>query len=356
MARRLLRGLVGLCAVAVAAGGVAATEACGGLGGANGFAGDDGGQGGDSSQGDGGMGPEVGPDAGQATSVTFVYTGQKWQSVRLCWAPGGQYMLNPKAFPPSDTPMPASNYAGIPQGGAAMLANADQLTMTTAGTFDLYVLDAASVYQSELNGGPHLCDELACDGGGNDHCVLKGNYAKIAGVTALTPGSPYVLAVTDTAVQPMQLGTANTFAGVLQVQAAQLAGALGPVTVSFGAAAAGDGGAEAGFQTILQMPADVEPPAPVPVTYKQDEAAFASQGFAVDMTATDGGAVHLWMSLAQSLSLVAPTQDPSHYFEQRTPFVVAVIGDPSAVPYPGSDAGTYDGTGLHLLVLPTTSP
>jgi hypothetical protein len=61
------------------------------------------------------------------------------------------------------------------------------------------------------------------------------------------------------------------------------------------------------------------------------------------------------MSLAQSLSLVAPTEDPRAFYAQRTPFVVAVLGDPAAPPWPGSDAGAYDGTGLHVLVLPTTN-
>jgi hypothetical protein len=301
-----------------------------------------------------------GGDSGvAATAVTFVYTGTDWASVRLCWAPGGTWSLNPKAFPPSNMPMPASNYAGIPQGGASMLADADQLTTTAAGTFDLTVFDATIVQlREQQNNKVLLCSELACDGP-SSKCAGKNNYKTVAGVPALTPGFPYVLAITGTQspldIQALRLGMANTFSGVLEVQAAQVASALGTATVTFGPSQAGDGGAEAGFQANLQTLGDVEPPAPVAVTYKQDEAAFASQGFSVDTTAADGGAVHLWMSLAQSLSLVAPTQDPSHYFTQRTPFVVAVVGDPSAPPWPGSDAGAYDGTGLHLLVLPTTS-
>jgi len=58
--------------------------------------------------------------------------------------------------------------------------------------------------------------------------------------------------------------------------------------------------------------------------------------------------------VAWALSLVAPTADPRAYYGQRAAFVVAVAGDPSAPPFPGSDAGAYDGTGLHILVLPTT--
>jgi hypothetical protein len=361
MPRAALRGLAGLCVVAVAFGaGAGAMQACASLGGAAYAVGDDGGQQ-DSGSQDTGLGHDA-QDAGQATNVTFVYTAQGFASVRLCWAPGGAWSGNPKAFPPSNTPMPASNYAGIPRGGAALVADADPLTLAAAETFDLYVLDAATVEEKETqkNLGPQLCDALACDGPALP-CVGKGNYTKVTSVPALNPGFPYLLAITgppnQLAVQTMQLGTANTFAGVLQVQAAQLSGTPGPATVSFlPAAAAGDGGADAGFQTTLQMPSDVEPAAPVPVAYAQDEASFASQGFSVDALGIDGGAIHLSMSLAQSLSLVAPTQDPSQYFQQRTPFVVAVVGDPSAAPWPGSDAGAYDGTGLHLLVLPTTAP
>jgi hypothetical protein len=281
--------------------------------------------------------------------------------VRLCWAPaGGGFTGNPYAFPPTDMPMPASNYAGIPQGGAAMLAVADSLTMTAGPAFDLYVLDAQMVATKE-NGKKTLCAALVCDG--NSPCLGKQNVNNVFAIPALTPGSPYLLAITGTppqlAVQTVALGADDTInPGALAVQAAQLTGGLTGTTVTFGGGPTADAGTGGGFVASLAKLGDVDPPMPASVPYDPSESAFATQGFSVDGTyaAPDGGggAVHLEMSLAQSLSLVAPTQDPHPYFGQRTPFVVAVVGDPGAPPWPGSDAGAYDGTGLHLLVLPTT--
>ena len=63
------------------------------------------------------------------------------------------------------------------------------------------------------------------------------------------------------------------------------------------------------------------------------------------------------MSLAQAQQLVSPTQDPSGYYGAGGTYVVAVLGDPNA-PHafaPAGDGG-YDGTGLHVLLLPAAAP
>jgi hypothetical protein len=86
-----------------------------------------------------------------------------------------------------------------------------------------------------------------------------------------------------------------------------------------------------------------------------DESAFGTQGFRLDAVAAgDAGGASLWMSLAQAQSLVAPTQDPQAYYGVRVPYVVAVLGDPGA-PAAFGDGGTYDGRGLHVLVLPSAN-
>jgi hypothetical protein len=87
-------------------------------------------------------------------------------------------------------------------------------------------------------------------------------------------------------------------------------------------------------------------------------AGYGQLGFAVDVTGSDGGAGHLWMSLADSQQLVDPTVDPTQFFGQPRTYLVAVLGDPNAphafAPVTG-DAG-YDGKGLHVLVIAAPSP
>jgi len=77
---------------------------------------------------------------------------------------------------------------------------------------------------------------------------------------------------------------------------------------------------------------------------------YGRLGFGMDVTGFDGGAGHIWMSLEQSLRLVQPMENPAIYYAAQTTFIVAVVGDPNA-PHAASDAA-YDGTGLHVLVLP----
>jgi hypothetical protein len=140
--------------------------------------------------------------------------------------------------------------------------------------------------------------------------------------------------------------------GAFAVQAAQLSPALAVLAgdagavVSFGA----QGDPDAAVVTTLGAPDQIEPAAPSQVATGIPLASYGQLGFAVAV-AGDGGA-HLWMSLAQSLDLVDPTQDPSQYFAQPTSYLVTVIGDPAGAPPGGNPDAAYDGTGLHLLVLP----
>ena len=366
MLRAGLRGLAALCACLALGGAVAAGSACGSFATESaGGPGDDGGAA--DGVADTGHAPDAG-DGGEAgpvpaTTVTFVLAAPGMKSQRLCWAPGGTFdhLANPEPFPARGVPMPASSYPGIPQGSAAMLADADDLTTTTAQTFDLYLLDAQAVDMVERRHATSekvLCSNLICQNGTD--CIGSANYTKVTGVSSVSPGAPFLMVIEGDATQPkvtaIPLGSADMFGPTtLRVQAAQLSPSLSGAIVSFGLATApGDAGADAAFQATLTALDDVEPSPPAQVTYDTTETQFAAQGFSVAGSLPDGGTATLFMSLAQSLSLQAPTQDPGTYFTQRSPFVVAVIGDPGA-PSPGSDAGIYDGTGLHLLVLPTTN-
>lgn len=124
-------------------------------------------------------------------------------------------------------------------------------------------------------------------------------------------------------------------------------GDAGAVSVSFGA----NGSASA--VASLSGEDDVEPVPPTPVAIG-GLASYGQLGFQVGAAAPgDAGMRPLWMSLAESMSLVNPTSDPRAYYGLDATYVAAIIGDP-ATPWPTSDndAGTYDGTGLHVLVLP----
>lgn len=82
---------------------------------------------------------------------------------------------------------------------------------------------------------------------------------------------------------------------------------------------------------------------------------FGAPGFQVNLAgiAQDGGAwsQSLLVSLAQSQQLFAPTVPPETYCGQNTSYRVFVMGDPFAAS-PGNPMTPYDGTGLHILVVP----
>ena len=88
---------------------------------------------------------------------------------------------------------------------------------------------------------------------------------------------------------------------------------------------------------------------PFHLPFAGDLASFGTLGFSVDVVGANGGIGHVWMSLAQAQQLVDPTQDPTLFFGHPQTYLVAVLGDPQATHFGSS--GTYDGTGLHLLVV-----
>jgi hypothetical protein len=93
----------------------------------------------------------------------------------------------------------------------------------------------------------------------------------------------------------------------------------------------------------------------MPPTLPPGLAAFGKLGFAVDVEGVEAGSEgHLWMSLAQAQELVDPARDPTVYYAAGQ-YIVAVVGDPAAPHAFAAGDGGYDGTGLHLLVLPATA-
>jgi hypothetical protein len=333
---------------------------------------------------DGGPAPDAG--APPPTTVVFVDASPSFNA-RLCWARGGVVASEPPF--PSTGVMPASNYPGIPRGGALAMANAGALV----GVDTLYAIDA-KVLAHAANLSQLPCSQLVCPGGAVGNCLnmnrdyatmtlpasasIRGgvqNVVSISGCSAIANdpaatvercGSTWTMAYGNMHAETYALAPAPTrdAGAVIAIQAAQLspglanlAGDAGPsgAVVSFGVEDAGD----AAVVAMLSQEGDLQPPSPLILPIGTDLPLFGAMGFGVDVPADDSGAGHLWMSLAQAQELVDPTLDPRQFFAQPQTYLVAVLGDPlagHAFAASGDDGGGYDGTGLHLLVVTTPTP
>lgn len=321
--------------------------------------------------------PDGGQDAGPPPSALFVEASRSLPNTRLCWSVGGTMSARP-AFP--YTTMPASNYAGIPVGGAARLDDASELL--GGGDVTLYAIDAdiLALIEQPLPTRPR-CDQLICgSGGGGTLCLKLNSEYQIAGVVpagTLHDHAANVVALSGCSATLLDQGASaescgptwdgakgnlhvdviplvqagSSLTGRLAVQAAQLspglAGNAVTAIVSFGAQDAG----QAGVVATLSGEGTLGPGTPAPLTIPAGLASYGDLGFALDVTGLDAGTQHLWMSLIQSQQLVDPAADPTQYFGQTRTYVVAVVGD--ALHAPPFTAGGYDGKGLHLLVLPS---
>jgi hypothetical protein len=331
---------------------------------------------GDSTAPDSGLasdGPSEGSaDGGGPATIAFVHASPDLPAVRLCWtAPGSQQAMAVPAFP-ADNLMPASDYPGIPVGGAAWGTFPSNLADLNGGT--VYAVSA-----SNIAGNTHTCDRLICNDPG---CVASNDYWSLG---TIAPGvlnsGPNVVAIAgcrgddrfagnrqcgegwqagsgNLHLQVLPVGYApGRYQGLLTVQAAQLSpglvwlqGDAGMSTVSFGA--------ESAPQPFAQLASsgDVEPS--LPQMLSLDAGAVDQLGFAVDVAGADASdAGHFWMSLSQALALTDPQAELGTYYAFGGIYVVAIVGDPTAsLPFSSDPDASYDGTGLHLLVVSTAVP
>jgi hypothetical protein len=325
------------------------------------------------SGGDGGN-----PDAGLAT-IVFLHASPSLPSLRLCWAGIGPGQAAKVVPFPSDNEMPASNYPGIPVGGAAWLTDAANLGKWQL-TGRLYAVRA-----KVIAGKTTPCDMLLCTG--SSTCLTPSfDYWPVGTLPSPTPGVTTLVAIAGClgAVDPLasvgrcgstwdpvkgnlhlDVAQVATFsngspdAGSLLVQAAQLSPALQSLQGDAGAATVSFGPENDAQSLVAQLPqeGDLLPLVPMPIALPAALPSFGDMGFAVDVTGADASsAAHLWMSLAQAQELVSPTQNPVGYYGAGGTYVIAVLGDPNA-PHafaPQTDGG-YDGTGLHVLLLPAAA-
>ena len=301
--------------------------------------------------------------------------------VRLCWQVSGMEAPEVPPFPGSGA-MPGSNYPGIPLGGAVAMSD---VTSLLGGAITFYAIDAENLARLEQGASQQpTCAALICGAGANlaPPCLREGtDYWPVASLQALGDEQTSVIALTGclaTALDPdanvarcgsswnevqgnlhmevTQLQpTLAVDAGQLSVQVAllspALAGAFGDAgaVVSFGAE---DGGMPV---ATLAYEDDVEPTTgPVTLSLGTSLQVFGSEGFSVAAPGLADG--HEWMSLVQAQQLVDPTQDPTVFFGQPRTYLVAVMGDPGSAHAFASGDASYDGTGLHLLVIATPAP
>jgi hypothetical protein len=327
--------------------------------------------------------PMDAPDApAPPTTALFIQGSPSLPDVRLCWGVG-------TATPPAVVPfpgtgaMPASNYPGIPVGGAAALGDARDLAVSGV---TLYAIDAQNLARLDQGHTPqYTCADLICGQGSNPAFpCLRYNYdywpvstaalavhplaANVVALSGCLPAALDPAATTDRCGASWTALSGNLHAdivtldgnsggaGQMAVQAAQLSPGIAALVGDAGAVVTfgPQDAADASVIATLTSEGTVQPSAQL-VSVGTNLAAYGALGFGVDIRGLDGGAGHLWMSLAQSQQLVDPTRDPTAFFGQQRPYVVAVLGDPNA-PHAFGASGTYDGKGLHVLVVAAAAP
>jgi hypothetical protein len=382
-----LGSLVAACGAASSGGFDEASPSSSGGGGSAGSSGGGSGGGSGGSFGDGGAATDAadaGAEGGLPTdgsvppaTVVFLHASPSLPSLRLCFLHSAGESLQPF---PANNEMPASNYSGIPVGGAVWLP--DAFTPPIVDSM-VYALRA-----KPIAGQTYPCDRLICATPGSSWCLMQNDdYWQVGPLpsTAVRAGATTVVAVAgclgaddplasvercgptwkaatgnlhlDVVAIPDSPGNGANDAGVLTVQAAQLSPGLeslqgegGATTISFGS--------QADAQAVVQLAheGDLGPSPPFLLTLPGAIGAYGQLGFAVDVTGAEAGSSgYLWMSLAQAEQLVNPAQDPSAYYAGG-PFLVAVLGDPAAPHAFGDGDGGYDGKGLHMLVVPVGPP
>jgi hypothetical protein len=318
----------------------------------------------------------LGADGGVTppTSAVFVHASPDLGDMRLCWRAGTAAYANAPAFP-DGAPAAASNYPAIPVGGSASLADATSLL---GGDLTIVAISAAWLHLYEdTDASTADCSTLMGMGGSSLMSLHESVTTFTVPAGTVVAGETNVIALAgcplgDTSGTVARCGagfapaTGNLHVDVvplspvpatgttqLAVQAAQLSPALAVLAgdagtvVSYGtqtttspiATLAGEGSSGPSMPTVLTQSAG---------TY------YGTYGFGVNVQGVDGGpGGQLWMSLEQSLELIDPMQDPSIYYTASTSYVVAVIGNPSSAFAPDA---SFDGTGLHILVLPLPVP
>ena len=319
---------------------------------------------------------DANPDAAVETGALFVHASPNMQDLRLCWwvsSDGGDPGPSGNVAPfPSGAPAPMSDYPSIPIGAAVPLPDASSLL---GGDLTIQAFPAADAIDPAGQVPPSCFDRLAGTGSSRLPSMTP-IYEFHVPAGAVVAGATNVLALAgcakgDSSVAPARCGSGFSVAtgnlhvdviplhevnfvptGQLAVQTAQLSPALAVQLGDAGAVVSfGPQDAAAPLATLASEGA-FAPSAAAFLNIANPPTDYARLGFAIDFPLAPDAGAHSWLSLEQSLELLDPSMNPATYYAQHTTYVVAVVGDTAGAPPFTPEAGTYDGTGLHVLVLP----
>jgi hypothetical protein len=283
--------------------------------------------------------------------------------------------------------MPASNFAGVPLGGTALLSDATSLIDPGGRPMSLYAIRAIQLQnyhlpdtacaklfpasmKSALQPNTDYFDlgTVSIERGASNIIVVDGCFgaglSPTASTTSCGPSWDGGSTAGNLSVQSLVVGSSSAGdGGGPFVQLAQLSPGLaellpegGTATVSLATLGADGGSGTGSVQTIAQVSAEgqVFPYAPVALTIGGGLSSYANVGLRLDVAATgggDAGALSLFLTLAQIQELADPTADPRVFYGAGGTYLLGIVGDPKGVPpfTVTPEGGTYDGTGLHFV-------
>lgn len=382
---QVLRALVaGSAATIVATVGIFASEGCGSSSGDMSFASavpgpGDGGTAPTSTTGDAGSTPST--DAGTRVSppvFAVVHAAPNLYDFRLCAAIGASSTdatwLTEKPFPSDpNSPMPRTNYVGVPHGGSVVLP----VNRASQGTLELYVVDAYLLAKD----ASATCESVTC--GRSETCPTKGRLFQKLNDTLLMPsdgrttlfvvtgclstdlgggavvspeecGAGYDGTRSNVKVQaisfdsPFVVGDASTALGFANFAAAagKVSAWLGPLVNDAGAPLlAGGDFLSVGAATTVAVPSG-------------DPGAYATSGvfvaYAGSAGYSDGGTAAFSLAAIEQLS--RPEMTPNELFAGKR-VVLALVGDPR---HPYDPRASVDGgdtrRALRVVAIPADPP
>jgi hypothetical protein len=374
--------LYGLLAAAAIISAGAASAACGASSESASFGGS-----GDASGGSSSGAPETPGDAGPTTpagraqpsnGVMLVHAAD-FPPLRVC------FEGRPEAQPiPNATTMPDANIVGLDIGTGIRLAPIQN------GDKPLGKVFVIEVDPNRIRNGfdeSATCGEFICDVGSGPQCLLRGrDYAEAGTITDTSLGVSRltVLAVKGcgNGFQIKQIGVPEADCGPgydvldgnvsitridslelrqrpkgsLPVQlvnlSSRLAPGLGAVTVTYGALAASDAGADAGAAGLSQVADKPEVDVPEPtqdLPLAADESVYGTHGFVVDRRTGAGAAFTVKSSLADVQEDSSPLSLPADYYATASNYALLLLGDPRA-------QQPNDPRRVHLIAVPMTDP
>ena len=302
-------------------------------------------------------------------------------SFRFCWSVGKTFLggVDGGSAPFPTAIMPASNFPGVAVGSAVLLPDATSLL----GAGNLYGFRALQLEQYKDDESDLPCEMLLdtksdltpyedyfdlgsvhVQAGATNVIVLEGcvGEALAPNANAQVCGESWDPALGNLHAESLTLAPAITPDGGLSVQVAQLSSGLaqllgdgGQAAVSLAALPQDGGSATSILRNLASVSTEgqVLPSAAVPLPLDGSLPSYGDLGLRLDLPGSDAGPRTFFLTLAQAQQLVDPTVDPRVYYGGQGTYLIGIVGDPNGVPPFATtpEGGTYDGTGLHFLVV-----